>query len=394
MDPNAGNLHASAVSLFLATAGLAGLALLIQIWQYLAARRFPLHRRTPHPPFHPGVSLLKPVKGADPQLRSCLESWLTQDYPGPVEILFTVASPDDPACGIVHQLLADHPESNARLVVAPERPGANPKVCKLAAMESIARHDHWVASDADVLAPPDLLRQVLDPLSDPEVGLVNCFYRLTHPSTAALRCEAVAVNADFWSQVLQSCALRPQDFALGAVMAFRRRDLCEIGGFRSLVDYLADDYHLGQRIRAQGRRIVLSTVPVDCWDPPMGWKVTWAHQLRWSRTIRVCRPLPFLASIISNGTLWALLWLATSILGSEPLWPPMVLLIARAGFAQALYQRMCPELRTWIAPWWVWIKDLQAFLLWGCAFLGNTVVWRGSRFRVHRDGRLTRLDAR
>jgi len=381
------------VSLFQVSAGFAGVALLIQIWQYLAARHFPLHRRTADPPFQPGVSLLKPVKGADPQLRACLESWLTQIYPGPVEVLFAVGSPDDPACGIVRQLLAAHPKADARLVIALERPGANPKVCKLACLESIARHDHWVASDADVLAPPDLLRQIVQPLADPEVGVVNCFYRLAHPATAALRCEAVAVNADFWSQVLQSGTLRRQDFALGAVMAVRRQDLAAIGGFRSLVDYLADDFHLGQRIHARGLRIILSTVAVDCWDPPMGWKVTWAHQLRWSRTIRVCRPLPFLASIISNGTSWALLWLMISVWQDRSPWPPLALLAARAVFAQALHSRMCPDRRTWIAPWWVWIKDLQSVLLWACAFLGNTVVWRGSRFRVHRDGRLTRHDS-
>jgi ceramide glucosyltransferase len=393
LDPTAGNHPESAVLLSLAPAGFAGLALLIQIWQYLAARQFPLHRREPNLRFHPGVSLLKPVKGADPGLRSCLESWLAQDYPGPLEVLFAVGSHEDPACSVIRQLLTDYPERDAKLVIVTERPGANAKVCKLAHLEQLARYDHWVASDADVLAPPDLLRQVLHPLSAPDVGLVTCFYRLANPVTAALRCEAVAVNADFWSQVLQSRSIQPQDFALGAVMAFRRSELHAIGGFRSLVDSLADDFLLGQRIQALGYRIVQSSIPVDCWDPPTGWKETWAHQLRWSRTIRVCRPLPFLASIVSNGTVWSLIWLVVAFFRREALWAPMALLAARPAFAHALYSRMCPPPSRRVAPWWAWIKDLQSVLLWVCAFLGNTVIWRGTRFRVAPDGRLTRLDS-
>jgi hypothetical protein len=50
------------------------------------------------------------------------------------------------------------------------------------------------------------------------VGLVHCFYQLANPTTPAMRWEAIAINADFWSQVLQSRSLKPLDFALGAVM--------------------------------------------------------------------------------------------------------------------------------------------------------------------------------
>ena len=98
-----------------------------------------------------------------------------------------------------------------------------------------------------------------------EIGLVNCFYRLANPSTTAMRWEAVAINADFWSQVLQSQTLKPLDFALGAAMLVRRQALAEIGGFQSLADCLADDYQLGHRIAKNGHRIALCPVVVECW---------------------------------------------------------------------------------------------------------------------------------
>ncbi len=60
----------------------------------------------------------------------------------------------------------------------------------------------------------DFLTNFVAPLQDEKVGLVNCFYRLANPVNLAMRYEAVSVNADFWSQVLQSKSLKPMDFAL------------------------------------------------------------------------------------------------------------------------------------------------------------------------------------
>ena len=155
----------------------------------------------------------------------------------------------------------------------------------------------------------DFLQNLVDPFREPEVGLVNCFYRLANPATVAMRWEAIAINADFWSQVLQGRTMQPLDFALGAVMATRREALEEIGGFGALADYLADDFQLGNRIvRHAGKTIALCPVVVDCFSPPMNWREVWAHQLRWARTIRVCKPLPYALSILSNATLWPLLW--------------------------------------------------------------------------------------
>ena len=144
-------------------------------------------------------------------------------------------------------------------------------------------------------------------VSRPTVSLVNCFYRLANPSTIAMRWEAVAVNADFWSQVLQSQSLKPLDFALGAAILVRRNALAEIGGFQSLADCLADDYQLGHRIAKNGHRIALCPVVAECWGVPMNWRDVWKHQLRWARTIRVCQPLPYFFSILSNVGFWSLL---------------------------------------------------------------------------------------
>jgi len=372
---------------------LAGLSHLISIWQLLAALAFPLHRRVAAAGFAPGVSVFKPLKGTDAQAADCLRSWLQQDYAGPVQVLFGVREAGDPACDVVRSLLAEFPQHDARLVLCPEQPGTNAKVCTLIQLEPLARHEILLVSDADVKVPPDFLAQFLQPLRDPAHGMVNSLYAQANPVTPAQQWEAVTTNADFWSQVLQSRTLKPQDFALGAAMAVRRGLLEQLGGFRALRDHLADDYQLGRRVHQLGKLIALSPVVVECWDPPSGWMQIWAHQLRWARTVRVCQPAPYAASIISNVTLWTT---AAMLAGQHQ---PLVLLAGsvvlglRIAFAKGLAER----LRGWspgflASLWLVPLRDLLSAVIWSLAFLGDTIHWRGVRYQVLRDGTLRRRD--
>ena len=232
-------------------AALALLSLALVFWQWLAAVRFPLHRRITDFSFAPAITLLKPLKGCDDTTAGSLQSWFNQNYAGRTQILFGVADAQDPVCRIVRELIEKNPGHDAQLVVCAESLGASGKVSTLIQLERLAKHELILVSDADVRVPPDFLANIVAPLGDPRTGLVNCFYRLANPATPAMRCEAVAINADFWSQVLQAATLKPPDFALGAVMLTRRKLLEEIGGFTALANCLADDYQLGPPHRAK-----------------------------------------------------------------------------------------------------------------------------------------------
>jgi ceramide glucosyltransferase len=411
---------------------LALLSLALALWQWLAARRFSLHQRVAETGFAPAISILKPLKGCDDTTAESLQSWFSQNYSGQTQILFGVADANDPACKIVQEIIARNSKCDAQLVICEKLAGANAKVAKLAQLEKLAKHELILVSDADVRVPPDFLANIVASLEAPascrrvteelagrmpalpkheETGLVNCFYRLANPSTTAMRWEAVAINADFWSHVLQSQSLKPLDFALGAAMLIRRSALAEIGGFQSLADCLADDYQLGHRIAKNGHRIALCPVVAECWAAPMNWRDVWKHQLRWARTIRVCQPLPYFFSILSNATLWPLLWLASALfrwlpvaISSAPIDPfrqfetkmalldgmifVIALLLARIVLAKNLQRRLTPE-RDLVSPLWlVPVKDLLQAAIWFCAFAGNTVEWRGRKMKLRRDGTL------
>jgi ceramide glucosyltransferase len=358
----------------------------INIWQWIAAGRFPLHQRTGKRDFAPGVTLFKPLKGADEETRACLESWLKQDYAGPAQILFGVADARDPVCEIVRELQKQHADRDIELVICDPILGANAKVSTLTYLEQKAKHPFWVISDADVFAPADLLSEMIPMFVRNEVQLVNCFYKLSPARTGAMIWENIGVNADFWSQVCQSNSLKPMNFALGAVMAVRREAFEKLGGFKTLVNQLADDYQLGRRLSDAGGKIELANVVVECREGSKSIVEVWKHQLRWARTIRVCQPGPYFASILSNVTFWMLLCLAVSRSPAAFLCLPVRVLTAMHND-----KRLTQTKSAWLESFYAPVKDLLQFVVWIGAFEGNSVVWRGEKFLVKRGGELVKV---
>ena len=121
----------------------------------------------------------------------------------------------------------------------------------------------------------------------------------------------------------------------------------------------------------------------------MGWAAVWKHQLRWARTIRVCQPVPYFFSILSNATLWPLLWIAANpsrlVLGFG-----VACCLVRMATAWDLQKRLTrarPHLASlWLTP----LKDLLHAVLWLVSFLGNRIEWRGRQMRLRPDGTLAK----
>jgi len=369
---------------------LTAVSFALTFWRWIAGLRFPLHRRMVIAASLPGLTLLKPLKGCDAETKNCLRSWFLQKYPGPVQILLGAASSEDPVCVVARELLAEFPQADARLILCAENLGANAKVSTLRQLEPHIRHPLVMISDADVRVPADFSANVAPHLADPGAGLVNCFYRVANPSTPAMQWEATAINADFWTQVLQARSLKPVDFALGAVMTLPAAQLKAIGGFAALSDYLADDYQLGRRVASQQKRIVFATVVAECWDAPMNWRQVWAHQSRWARTIRLCQPFPYFLSIVNNSTLWPLLWLALAR-------QPAVLAVCggcvlfRIGAALQQQARLTQSPAKFSYAGMPPVKDLLDVVIWAGAFASNRITWRGERYRILPDGKLSKI---
>ena len=386
------------------------------LWQWWLGMRFPLYRIPTRTSPRVGLTILKPLKGCDSHTEECLRSWMLEASRTGAHILFGVAEPADPVCALVQGLIKAQPNVDAQLVLCPKRMGANAKVSILIQLSRLAKHETILVSDADVYAPEGLLDRISEALSDPDTALVSCLYADVTPANLWMRLEAVAINGDFWPQVLHARCLGKTDFALGAVMAVRRAALESIGGFESLVNYLADDYQLGHRIAATGAKVELCPAVVECRTDPLTARQVWSHQVRWARTIRVCNPVQYFFSILGNATLWTTVFsmyaaatgaLSTFTLSFSPsanahltlatTWAGLLMLctyVVRMASALLLQKRLTA--RTDHFPWWFLppLKDVLSVGVWAAAFMGNTVQWRGNHYRVSKGGKLTELSKR
>lgn len=335
----------------------------------------------------PGVTILKPVKGMDEGSYENFASFCRQNYTGPLQLLFAVASADDPAIPVIRQLQRNFSGIDITLNIDPTTHGPNLKISNLINVFTQARHDLLIICDSDIRVEPDFLRSVTAYFRDPAVGLVTSPYRSSTVHGTATAFEALAFSTEMMPNVTTAIRLEGLSFALGAAMTFRRAALETIGGLEALADYLADDYQLGNKIHRAGWKLTLDRQSVESMLKPESLQSIMSRQLRWSRTMRVSRPGGYLASGI---TLPGLAIIAALAFGHplQALAAIMLLYVIRLTTA-TIFSRCL--VRDNLLPAWAWLlplRDLLASATWLCAFLGNRVVWRGHLFRVLHDGRL------
>jgi ceramide glucosyltransferase len=372
----------SGITTLLAFAGC-GYSLLV-LW---SGRAFVRATRQPLPDFHPPVSILKPVKGLDPEMYESFASHCRQDYPSEYEIIFAAHDTDDPAVEAIERLQHEFPERNIRLVLCPETLGTNGKVSSLVQALPHAKFDHIVISDSDILVSPRYLRRIMAGFvtAKPEkrVGMVTALYRGKAYRTMPSRMEALGIATDFAPNVLTARLLEGGiHFGLGSTLAVSREALDAIGGLLPLADYVADDYHLGAQIDARGFEVVLSREVVETSVPPYTLPEFLAHQLRWARTVRDARPSGYFGTVFTYGLAWALLNVIASGLSLESLALLSIAVAARVSVALLIGVELLGDRRLPKDLWLLPFRDLIALALWAWCYAGTTVQWRGRNFKV------------
>ena len=381
-----------AVTTVLAVAGMAYF-----LFAIIAARVFLFSRRVKLAPFAPGVSVLKSLKGLDPGMLDAFRSHCHQNYLGEFELLFGVSSLDDPAVPAVRQLQSEFPNQAIRLVECPARLGANGKVSSLAQLAQLARHEFLLVNDSDITVSPHYLERVMAhfaPLQGTglrrETGLVTALYRGRMHGTIGSRLESLGIATDFMPSVLVARMIESGlRYGLGSTLAVSREALQKIDGFEAIVDHLADDYELGERIYKAGYRIGLSSDVVETSVPSYAWRGFCDHQLRWLRTVRDARPGGYAGLLFTHGFTLALVNVIASGLSPVSLWILAMSFFLRLTLAMTVGAEVLGDHQVLPNLWLLPMRDLVATGLWIAGFAGNTIVWRGERFTVKR-GKLSR----
>ena len=357
----------------------AGLSLLLR---YLRGARLRALETGPTPP----ISLLKPLFGRDPGLATNLRATLRQNYPK-FEVIFLHEREDDPALEALAEAARGVPDVEVKTVSGRAADVPNPKVAVLVGGEAAARHGIVASADSDVRPDPLYLRDIAFGLQDADA--VSFAPVLFGARTIWARAAALLVNGD----ALLAALMTSGQAITGSTVAVRREALESIGGYRRVGDRIADDYSLGAALKEAGFRLVLARRPARLYMPGGNFRETARWVVRWTRTIR--STVPGMYAIAVPLAFAPALLLATALLTGYAT-PALLLLalhtVARAVTAIAVDVRLVRDQSTLKAlpllPL-LWILEPLA-ILGGVA--GNTVSWRGRRYRL-KGGRATLVEA-
>ena len=330
----------------------------------------------------PSVTILRPMKGLDPEAEANLLSLCDQDYAGRVQIVLGADGDADPSIAAARALKTARPDRDISIVTDPTQHGTNRKLSNLLNMAPRASGEIVVISDSDVRLPPGAVSALVGALQQPGVGLAYALYRARPTGNLWSRIAALDVNARFAASVVVGQALHAHP-VLGPTMAVRADVLAKGGGFKRLKDVLADDFELGRMVREQRLTIACPPMLIDHGFPERSLGELWRHEMRWARTIRLLNPSGYAGSLITYVTPLALIGAALMGFSSFAMTTLVALTVVRLALAVLSCLELQADLRlVWLFP----LRDILAFAVFVAAFFGDGVEWRGARLRVKPDG--------
>jgi ceramide glucosyltransferase len=336
--------------------------------------------------YTPPLSILKPIRGVDPQAYENFASFCRQNYPQ-YELLFCVGDAGDPVVPLLHQLQREFPDRRIRILFGAGGRGSNDKVIKLAKLASEAQHETVVLSDSDVRVEANYLRTMVAPLADTKVGAVTCFYAPIEDRTLTDRLQTVGMFSDFYAGILVAWQLDGVKFALGPSIVTTKTRLAGFGGFEAISNRPADDLLVGRLIAEQNYEVVLLPYCVSTVADFASLSELLHKRLRWIVVMRHMRPWGHLGLLLTQGLPWSLAAIAIH--------PSPAVVAGYLGTYLFLRLAMTCTIGIWglkyhalwkklaLIPAW----DAMAFLIWLTSFTRNSIRWRDGQYYI-RDGRL------
>ena len=341
--------------------------------------------------FRPPVSILKPIRGLDPDAYENFASFCRQDYPE-YELVFCVGDREDPNLPLIDRLRSEYPDRHIRVLFGSGRDATNDKVAKLARLVSEAEYEHVVINDSDVRARPDYLQTVIAPLADSKIGAVTCFYRSIDEHSLVDRLQSVGMVSDFYAGIVVAWQLDGVKFALGPTIATTRSRLAAFGGYQSIENRPADDLLVGRLIADQGCEVELSRYVIDTVADYQSLRELMHKRLRWIVVMRHMRPWGHFGLLFTLGLPWSLVALAVApsiavaavyVGGYLAMRCAMTAMIGIWGLRQSGYWSKMPLIPVW---------DAVACFIWAASFLRRSIRWRGSDYYI-RGGALVPVNS-
>lgn len=331
----------------------------------------------------PPVSIIKPIKGLDDQLEDNVRSHYQLQY-GRYEIIFALDTEQDPALPILRRLARQNPHVPTTVVFTGHPPFGNPKVFKLARMADAARYPLLWATDSDVRVSPHMLHSLVQQYHQEGAKLIFSPIRGRGSETLASFIENSYLNFFVSGGIVALWQLADLPVVVGKSIFVEREALSSVGGFRCLLNYLAEDYLLGSLFLEHGIRTTLSRDWVETVNTSTRLKDVYDRLARWAQLrFRLCGAL-YPLELLLNPLILSII--ATPFLGSERLLLPLLTIALKIALEYVAFllgpkDRKRATLHL-LFPVMAVLKDAMLLLVYLRPFCSQRVRWKGSRMRI------------
>jgi ceramide glucosyltransferase len=339
------------------------------------------------PQSFPPISILKPLRGLEDNLFGNLESFCIQDYPE-YEVIFSLQDENDPAYKVVRKVKEKFADKPISIVIERCHHGFNPKVNNLFSAYQHSKYPTILISDSNVLVDPYYLRTIAKPMDDPDVGLVCNLIKGIGGKTIGSIFENLHLNSFILGNICFLDKYLRIPCVVGKSMLMRKSDLEAIGGLGSVKDILAEDHFIGERIRGQKQRVVISNYLIHNVNEYWNLQKFINRHVRWGKMRWKIGGMNYLLELTINPVFIAFLPLL--LLGPTEKTLSMLTLVCLMKITGDFYlgrtiARPVHPFFYLLSP----IKDLLIGLIWFVPFADDTVVWRGNRYLMGKDTRLS-----
>lgn len=329
--------------------------------------------------YRPGVTILKPLSGEDEELAENIASFLSLSYE-PLQIIFGSRSPDDPGMLVARAVAARFPKHDVLFIDHNNSDAVSPKIGNLETMLPHAKHELILLSDSNVRIAPNDLTQLVQPMQDPQVGLVYQPVVGVGEQNVSAACENLRLSEFAGVITITLRALLGQDAVMGKGMLCRRAALDATDGLRQVRDMAGDDFMLGVAIKRGGWRLVLSTVASHVihvhWPMSSFVKRHTRHAaLRWRMNVIS----PFAELVITP------LFMGSCALaiGGLSWWPAFIgLLLTKIGLESIATRHLRGTPIPWRYKAAIPLKDAIMLYIWVVSLFNNKVHWRNRTYRM------------
>jgi ceramide glucosyltransferase len=240
------------------------------------------------------------------------------------------------------------------------------------------------------------LQELVRHTAAPSVGLVSSVIRGVGGRSLGARLENLHLNSFIIGSVSFLDRVMGMPCVIGKSMLMKKTDLEALGGLIAFKDILAEDFIIGREMDKSGKKVVLSNYLVSNVNEYWDIKRFMNRHTRWGKLRWKIGGLKYISELLVNPVFMATLpvlltgpsCVTLSFAGSIGLVKVLGdFMLGRTidSSAARTYVHQQSSFTYFLVP----IKDVIIGFLWFVPLLSSTVVWRGNRYVLGQDSRLS-----